>query len=134
MDEHVRLYLISLGLISGDGYNRWAIHARCPKCRATVLQGLDNAVCGLPVRAGLVCLDAVGELLALAGGRRTYELRPKAGGRIDLQRRDRWMMARRGYPVVADHRCGQQLPVGQECATLASLYRNVVQPPSEAPF
>lgn len=106
------------GLVAGQvsgargGVRRIARLTTCPACRAPVLAGLDDDVCAFSVRAGTDRLTTVGEVLALAAGRATFDAVPAAGG-IRLVRRDESRIrSPRRAPVVADHACGDPDDLG----------------------
>lgn len=92
----------------GDTYRTVRLRT-CPHCRTPVLAGLDADICAFSVRADLMPLTTFGEALALLAGRRTFDL---IGGtqakRLDI-REEHNIRARRRYPVLPEHRCGQGL-------------------------
>lgn len=122
------------------GTTRRARPARCSRCKAWVVRGYGADWCSLAVDADPDPLDAIGEALALIAGRATFELRI-VGGRPELRRRDRWMIA--GHPagsdktdILAGHDCdkplklshtGSRLPVPKQDLALPE------QPPSNQP-
>lgn len=84
---------------------------KCRHCKAPVLAGLDDELCGFPTTVDPTPLSPIGEALALLAGRTTYRLDKDQ----QLWRRDRWQIA--GQPagtvdrlfphdVVASHSCG----------------------------
>ena len=87
--------------------SRACIPARCRRCRADILVGLDSHLLALTATTDPAPLSRTGELLAVCQGRRVYSL--------DLNRwlnyRDAWRLAQpaRGT-VVAEHRCGEHIP------------------------
>jgi hypothetical protein len=86
----------------------------CRDCGAKVLHGDDADVCGIPTTVDPRPVDNLGEFLAVASGRRTYDLRPTktAGshGRQLAERNATAIRQPRRLPVVAEHRCDQPLP------------------------
>lgn len=107
-------HLEATGRANTDGIGR-AINTRtCPGCGQATVTGLDADVAALPARCDPHPVDQVGELIALATGRRTYDLTPTSG-RLELYHRECWhIAARRRYPVLAQHACGQPLPAGDD--------------------
>jgi hypothetical protein len=102
----------------------------CKQCRITVWQGFDGEVCALLAYADVMPLSAIGEVLALLDGRRTYRLM-RRGERSALQVRDRWDIrthpagqssARCTYDVLAQHRCGAAILPG-----LVSVYAQTIK-------
>lgn len=78
-------------------------------CGAWTLRGLDDPRCAGEATVAPQPLDAVGELLARAGGRNTYNLHLEAG-RLILDHRSQWAIRSKppgigAYDVVAEHRC-----------------------------
>lgn len=95
-----------------EGTSRKARLGVCRKCSALLIVGLDDHVAALTARADHVRVSTLGEVLALAQGRETYDLVWR-GTRFELDRRDRWRIGGRpadSHPVVASHRCGDDLP------------------------
>ena len=94
--------------------------AKCRDCKAPVLAGLSEDWMAWVVTVDSSPLSPIGEMLAVLGGLRTYELRAHQQT-LALWQRDRWQI--RGRPpgvkfdVVADHQCE---PV--EFPTLNSVY------------
>ena len=87
-----------------------ATFARCPKCRARILIGLDDEIAALPIRVDVDPVDRVGEARALLAGRRTAQLHHRP--RPVLRYRDHWQIAGRPADtvvVLAEHVCGQPL-------------------------
>lgn len=97
------------------GATRAAATHACPQCNAVVLRGLDADVAALPVVTDPHPLTVTGEVLALAGGRVTYDLTWRSG-RYELDPRNSGHIKRRPagtqFHVVAGHQCGRQLPPG----------------------
>lgn len=100
--------------------------SQCPHCRAHVLRGLDADWLALDTTLDPQPVDNLGEFLALATGRRTFDLRPTSSsgshGRVMEERnawriRNPWVIP---FPVHAEHRCGQPLPPASAKPTTAS--------------
>lgn len=102
----LQAHLDSLGLWNTDGISRRARGRHCRTCRAPILTGLDDDRCGLPVTADPAPIDEVGELIALAAGRRTFDLRQRPT--LRLNHRPTWRIGKpRQHDVLAEHRCGE---------------------------
>lgn len=79
------------------------------RCGQPVLQGLDADRAALTATCDIAPINEIGELVALAQGRRTYDL---VGGyqRKELEYRYEWnIKKKRRYPVLAEHKCGHPL-------------------------
>lgn len=114
--------------------------ARCRTCRDTVVRGHNDDWCAFQVDADPTPLTALGEVLALAQGRRTLTAR-RNGNRLLLTRRNRHSIADfpaggsrpgREWDVLVEHRCGVGLPD-------AAVTGSVIAPPpaidlEECPF
>lgn len=85
---------------------RLPIKATRHRCGAEVLTGWDGDRAALFVVLDAGLLNVIGEVAALASGRRTYRL-----WRSGLDRRDRWNIPGHppslDLPVHAEHRCGE---------------------------
>lgn len=102
--------LVANGSLTARGSARGAKPRICERCNAPVLIGLDDDIAALDVTADPTPLDALGEILAVAQGRRTYTL-AVTGGRHELNYRDEYRIRGRApgaghYDVVPEHRCG----------------------------
>lgn len=95
-----------------DGIRRAASNSRCRDCRAPILTGLDADRVALVARCDPQPVSPIGEVIALATGRPTYNLSYTAG-RLQIDHRDQWRIASRhrdrGH-VLAEHRCHSPLP------------------------
>lgn len=84
-------------------------HVKCLVCRADVLAGLDEDQAALAAIVDPVALSPYGEVEALIGGRKTYELRRQGQG-LALWYRHHWHISRfpasDGVIVLASHKCG----------------------------
>lgn len=113
MPDHIRAHLHATGVLTPDGISRRAKTTFCASCRAVVIRGLDSHIAATVATADPAALTPLGEVLALATGRRTYDL-TWTGGRYEIDHRNEWHI--RGRPpgtqfhVIADHKCGQPLP------------------------
>lgn len=111
MAPWLRSMLIDKGVMSESGLTRRA-HVRTHRgCGLPTLSGICDI--GFDAWCDLAELTAIGEAEALLAGRRTYEL---YAGR-SLYSRDRWTIHSRPaggarHPVLAEHRCDEQLPAG----------------------
>lgn len=86
----------------------------CTRCHVTILTGLDADYAALTARADPTPLDRLGEVLALAAGRPTYDLAPRGGQKRQLDYRDEYRISgHRRYPVLPAHKCGQPLPAAE---------------------
>lgn len=119
------------------GATRRARPAKCSRCGAWVVRGYDADWCSLAVDADPDPLDALGEALALIAGRPTFELR-MAGGRPELRRRDRWMIA--GHPagtdktdILAGHDCDKPLKLSHTGSRLPVPKQDLALP-EQPPF
>jgi hypothetical protein len=82
----------------------------CPRCQKLILTGPDNDIGAFTVNADPTPVDEIGEILALAAGRATFDLAGNRERRY-LYRRDQWAPGLpRRYPVLPEHRCGKPLP------------------------
>lgn len=106
--------LIRSGAMTESGLTRRARPRPCPSCGAWTVCGLDADLLALEARCDATPLTALGEVLALAAGRRTVEL-VRTRGRLQLEQR--WADHIEGrpagagtYDVLAEHRCGQPIP------------------------
>ena len=111
MAPWLRSMLIDKGVMSESGLTLRA-HIRTHRgCGLPTLSGICDI--GFDAWCDLAELTAIGEAEALLAGRRTYEL---YSGR-SLYSRDRWTIHSRPaggerHPVLAEHRCGEQVPAG----------------------
>lgn len=118
MPEWIRHHLTAMGRLNHDGVSRKARLRECRRCGGPVIVGLDHDPCGIPTTTDPTNLDQLAEMLAIALGRRTYSLT----GAPTLERRDPWSIAgRRRYPVLADHRCRDGVPLRIDDTVLRAL-------------
>ncbi len=89
-------HLISTGV-------RWA---RCG-CGSWTLTALSE---GLAVAIDPAIVDEVTELMAVIGGRRSFDL-IRVSGRTELMYRDQWRQRTRLYSVCLEHPCGRAVSV-----------------------
>lgn len=110
--------LIDAGHWDIFGISRNARGRRCRDCNEWVLAGLDADRCAGTAYVDPEPLSALGEMVALMGGRSTYLLRRDTSS-FRLDYRDRWAI--QGNPagshkqrgdVVADHLCHDPGPTG----------------------
>ena len=105
----------------GRSTARGVAATKCRDCRAETLTGIDDDVCAFLARVDSAALSAVGEMLALLGGRETFELRARGAGLALWHRSARDIASRPAgstqryqpnFDVVAEHRCGSAaLPI-----------------------
>lgn len=84
----------------------------CQRCQVLLLVGLDADVAALLARVDYLALTRVGEVLALAQGRLTYEL-ALHGGRYEIDPRDERAITRAPAEptvVLVEHRCTEPVP------------------------
>lgn len=124
-------HLVDQGRMDVNGVGRRARAKRCPQCRQYVLAGLDADLCAEAVMVDATALSALGEALALTGGRNTYALRRSLAG-FRLDHRHRWEIASRPagspgirYDVVARHECGAAPP--PDLLTAPSVLRGALE-------
>lgn len=108
-------HLVDSGAMTAEGVTRRARGRTCRKCRAPILAGLDGDSCAQSVEVDPTPLTAIGEAMALLGGRGTWQLVRRGGGRDghELIRRDRdlirsWpagLTEGRAYDVLPRHKC-----------------------------
>lgn len=138
VSEWLRDHLTQLGRWNVDGVSRRASLRRCRTCGEPVVAGLDAERCGLPALVQPDPLDVVGELLAVAGGRRTFALHGLAIARPELDRRDRFHIAgspantERAPYVVGEHRCREPLPTAAK--PILTGRRATAPPEIDPPF
>lgn len=118
-------HLETTGRANTDGISRTLTTGLCRTCQQPVVRGLDDDRCALPTTCDPQPVDELGELLALATGRGTYDLR-RSAGRYQIDRRHQWRISgrRNDIPVLAEHKCGAPLPTVEmpipEPTTIAS--------------
>jgi len=116
-DPWLQRYLELIGRANPDGIGAGIRAGYCPRCKATVLAGLDADIAALPVRLHPAPVNAHGEAAALLLAIPTYALLRRAT-RLEARLRDRAAIAARPPHIIAvhaEHRCGFALP--------AHLYR-----------
>lgn len=105
LTDRVRQHLIATGRITENGTSRRLQIRSCHQCRTTVLAALDADICAFDIQADPDPVGRLGELLAVADGRRSYDVIDTAG-RLELEyRRAIHIGSRRRCPVVVEHRC-----------------------------
>lgn len=109
LPAHVRTHLETTTGVDPTGTRRAAARTTCRTCRAPVIRALDGDVLAFEVTADPIPLDPVGELLAIAAGRRTYDA-VTVRGRIELEPRRPTHIPIRRHPILADHHCGHPIP------------------------
>lgn len=111
MKRAERAHYVAVGAMTGGGLSRRAKVRKCAKCRAWTFQGLESDWCAWGAITDLRPLDAMGELVALLGGLRTYSL-IYAGGHYEINSRGELAIAARppgsrvNEDIVAAHKCG----------------------------
>jgi hypothetical protein len=116
-DPWLERYLEIIGRANPDGIGAGIRASYCPRCKRTILAGLDADVAALPVRLHPAQLTAHGEAAALLLGIPTYALLRRAT-RLEARLRDTAAIRQRPPSIIAvhaEHRCGFTLP--------AHLYR-----------
>lgn len=109
-------HLTDRGLYDTDGISRAARPHRCPGCGTLTLRGLDARPCGFSVIVDIQPTTTVGEVLAIADGRRTYFLLPETNSRrflictLNPRSLIHIQSGRTDRPIFAEHRCGRPLP------------------------
>lgn len=81
----------------------------CPRCKTPTITGLDSDIAALAVRCDPTPLNAIGEAIALLGGRTTYDLASGPGRKELWPRNADHISVTRRYPVLADHQCNRSL-------------------------
>lgn len=126
-------HLEATGQANPDGIARQVRTRACRRCGQTILAGLDADRGALAAEADPTPIDTLGEALALATGRATYDA-VTAGGRLELDRRGQARVeAPRKYPVLAEHRCGVPLPADHDPPT-PRRHPEPIQPPAPPPY
>lgn len=127
-------HLKATGALTESGLSRRARPRRCPTCSAWTVSGLDADILAFETHADPVPLSALGEVLALAAGRRTVEL-GLSRGRLELEQRWADHIASRPagtgrYDVLAEHRHG--LPVPATWSTASAFTATTATPAQES--
>lgn len=139
MDPWLRRHLANTGVMTEEGITRKARPRRCRRCNAVIIVGLDADQCAVQVHADPTPLNAAGELLALAEGRRTLSLLVTGGGRVLEPRRPEDI--RRLPPqapgvredVLREHRCGTPPPPEPTTCTSVFTHAAASLPPNSPP-
>lgn len=98
------------GAVTERGISRRLAATVCRHCHVPTVCALDADVCAFEVALDPTPLDPIGEVLALAAGRTTYDVvSAKTGPQIEPRNPFRIAQSRR-HQVLAEHRCGQPLP------------------------
>lgn len=114
--DRLRAHLITTGVITESGVSRAAKLRACTHCGHPVIRALDGDVLAFDVSCDPDPIDPLGEVLALAAGRRTYDAIPTKT-RLELEpRHPAHITGPHRYPVLAEHRCGQPLPAAADRA------------------
>lgn len=106
--------LIRTGRLTETGLSRRARPRPCARCGIWTIAGLDADRLALEAHCDPTPLTALGEVVALAAGRRTLEL-VRTRGRLELEQRwadhiaDQPAGTTRG-DVLATHQCHQPIP------------------------
>lgn len=114
----LRAHLEATGRANRDGISRAITASVCRTCGARVLRGLDDEILARPTTVDATEIDRLGEVLALASGRPTYEVMPEGRDRLVLVPRSQWRIAagaQRG-PIHSWHECGRPLPAAANTA------------------
>ncbi|GII63561.1 hypothetical protein Skr01_36460 [Sphaerisporangium krabiense] len=102
--------MIPAWLLAKGGGNLRTAGARQCACGATVLAGLDADRAAMNAVVDLAPVDEMGEVIAIAQGRATYDLVGDSR-RKELEYRYEWnIRAKRRYPVLVAHKCGAPIP------------------------
>lgn len=139
MDRWLRTHLIDSGVMTETGATRKARPRRCRRCNDVVVIGLDATQCAIEVHVDPQPLNSLGELLALAEGRRTLSLVATAGGRVLEPRRPedirRLPPATPGIreDVLREHRCGTGPPPPPAICSSAFVASLTALPPNSPP-
>lgn len=126
--------LIRTGRLTETGLSRRARPRPCPRCGTWTIAGLDADRCALEAHCDPTPLTALGEVIALASGRRTLEL-VRTRGRLELEQRwadhiaDQPAGTTRG-DVLATHLCHQPIP---SAWTRPSTHIPPVRPAADQP-
>lgn len=122
----LRAHLETSGHVSEHGTSRAASRRICRDCGQPVVRALDADLLAFEVTVDPTPVNPVGELLALAAGRRTYD-GIHVGGRLELEPRRPAHITQHRYPVFTDHHCGAPLPAAAPTAGAAQEDTN--EPP-----
>lgn len=137
MPAWLREHLHATGKLGRDAITRRAKTGFCDTCWSIVIRGLDAPIAALPVTVDPQPLSPLGEVLALAAGRRSYDLTWR-GDRYELDHRDHWGIRTRPAGainhVVADHQCGHLLPEIARTEKCPTPPRGINRIPDEPPF
>lgn len=131
-------HLRATGALTETGLSRRARPRRCYRCRAWTVTGLDADVLALEAACDPTPLSALGEVLALATGRRTVDL-VATRGRLELEQR--WADHIAAFPpgsghgdVLAEHRCGLPVPDSWAAPSTHPPPRRAAAVPTDPPF
>lgn len=130
-------HLRAAGHLTESGLTRRARPRPCPSCGTWTVCGLDADVLALEARCDTTPLTQLGEVVALAAGRRTVEL-VHTRGRFELEQRWADHIAARPpaagrYDVLAEHRCHQELGALMPGLSTTSAFAPVARTTSEEP-
>lgn len=105
-----QLAIEATGAVTPERVSRALSRHICRHCGLPILRGLDADLLAFDVAVDPEPVDTLGEAIAVATGRRTYDA-VRSAARRELEIRRAAHIARpRRYDVLAEHRCGQRLP------------------------
>lgn len=138
MPDHVVAHLVEIGRIDSDGISRRAHAARCRKCAALVMVGLDDDKSAMTVWVDPPPLTPIGEVEVLLAGGHTFDLTYTSRGyRIDPRMAAHIKAhpagTRDGSDVVAGHRCGS-FPATGGHSRISKPSRALSDPNEPCPF
>lgn len=130
-------HLIRAGHMTTEGLTRRAKARRCPKCSAWCVAGIDADLMAFETWADPQPLTALGEVVALASGRRTTAL-VRTRGRLELEQR--WAEHIADQPagtaradVLAAHACHQPIPTTWTTSSIHTPPASSALPPNSPP-
>ena len=108
-------HLIESGAITTDSASRNARAQHCRQCGTLVLRGLDEQHCAFDTTVDINPVTHIGEIIALARGKRSYFLLREATSSghstWTINRRElHHHQANKPAIIVVEHRCGTQTP------------------------
>lgn len=108
----VQLAIEATGAVTPERISRAVSRHICRHCQSPTLRALDGDVLAFDVTVNPDPIDELGELLAIATGRRTYDAITTTG-RMELEPRRPAHIPNRRHPVLAEHRCHEPLPTAR---------------------
>lgn len=102
------------GAVTERGIGRSLAATTCRDCHTPTVRALDADICAFEVTLDPTPLDPLGETLAIATGRTTYDVVPTKTGLLIEPRSPQRITQPRRHPVLAQHRCGQPLPAAAD--------------------